>query len=618
MSHKTIALFLKADESEKNAIHKNINAEFLCLKSDYWYFWEYSDNAMNGQFRRDDFERNLTKYFDFDFEKVTFRYVGSNEYEGEDDDKYSSTTYVIEVNNQLFETINKRLEEDEKIDTFEWKKFEEIENSKPEWKESQLYLIDNAISGKALPSPPKFDNDFLTTVEQIQDAKDQGNLVIFVGSGISKNSGVPMWGELIDELKELIPADERETDYLVIPQLFHNEVGESQYHKVIQNILKHKRVKPDKKLHGSILALNPGHIITTNYDDLIEQAIEENTESINYSFIREDKDLPFAVSPNFLLKMHGDFERKNIVLKEDDYLHYQDNFPLIENFVKGIFSSKLILFIGFSYSDVNLKYIVERVRNVLQKNYQPAYLFDTNKRGKISNQKREYYKKRGVHIINSNSQIEKYLRGKDVYHYIENNDKKKSEHRGQIVYNFLHFIKHYNRSTERVKSLHIIDKMYNALKIYDELPSIPPKFLSKIEPFSLGEKGAEQAEYENWGCHFKTKNERIISLLKKVKIKEGEILFENTTTKSSITSTVNNVEEKLKYIFTKLMSSGVKCIQRKDDNLSGNHYKINLKSSDKCTCPKCRFNRLEIHNLLEDLNVTNIPAIKNIKCKSAL
>jgi len=609
MSYVSIALLRWADKKDESKEHDNEKAKFLVIKEEKWKFWECHQNAIGASFKRDWFEKQLVKYFELEFHEADFTFIESKRYEGKENP--ASTAYVIDVTPEILDAINKKV--NQQPNKYFWKNFIEIEKLKTDWKLSQKFLIENAIKGKALPSPPEFDNDFLTTIEQIQDAKDKGNLVIFVGAGISKNCGVPLWGELIEELKKLIPQDERETDQLIIPQLFYNEVGDNQYHKSIQKILLHKRVKLDKVLHRSILTLKPNHIITTNYDNLIEQAIEHDTGSINYSLICEDKDLPFSDSPNFLVKMHGDFEKKNIVLKEDDYHQYSFNFPLIENFIKGVFSSKLVLFIGFSYSDPNLKYIVERVRNVLQKNYQPAFVFDTNPSSRISKQKMEYYKKKGVHIVNYVKDIEQYLKGRGLNETIDFKD----NDRGQKTFNFLHFIHNYNRFTERSKNLHIIDQMYNALMKFEELPSIPPKFIEKLQPFSLGEKKEEQAEYDSLGFHLKTKNETIIKLLKKIEVKDDKVIFKEAQFEKEISKKVWSAKDKLKFIFQKLNASGIVCIQRKDDNLSGNHHRIDFHTKENCNCSNCRFKRLEIHQLLENLNTQTFPEMVNDECRSS-
>lgn len=44
-----------------------------------------------------------------------------------------------------------------------------------------------------------------SNILHIQEASKQSKLVIFVGAGVSANSGVPMWNELIHELKNELP-----------------------------------------------------------------------------------------------------------------------------------------------------------------------------------------------------------------------------------------------------------------------------------------------------------------------------------------------------------------------------------------------------------------------------
>ena len=90
-------------------------------------------------------------------------------------------------------------------------------------------------------------------------------------------------------------------------------------------------------------------IITTNYDHLIEQSAEDN--GVFLQVISQDIDLPYRKAGKELIKMHGDFEHDNFVLKEDDYLHYHKNFKLIENYVKSLIGTKTILFIGYSLND---------------------------------------------------------------------------------------------------------------------------------------------------------------------------------------------------------------------------------------------------------------------------
>lgn len=160
---------------------------------------------------------------------------------------------------------------------------------------------------------------------------------------MSNNSGVPTWVKLISAMKDGCGAN-NETDDLKIAQLYKDARGDKEYMDKVKEILKYNKVTPNA-IHKSILDLKPCHIITTNYDNLIEQEIEK--ESKQFDIVKGDDDMPNMSYPNSLIKMHGDFDRNNIVLTESDYYNYARNFPLIRSFVLSLFASKLVVFIGF-------------------------------------------------------------------------------------------------------------------------------------------------------------------------------------------------------------------------------------------------------------------------------
>ena len=115
----------------------------------------------------------------------------------------------------------------------------------------------------------------ISNILRIQEASKQDKLVIFVGAGVSTNSGVPMWSKLIESLKDDLPESlKRETDDLKIAQLYKDSRGYKEYIEKIKETLMYGRISPNP-IHYAILDLNPCHIITTNYDDLIEQAVTQ-------------------------------------------------------------------------------------------------------------------------------------------------------------------------------------------------------------------------------------------------------------------------------------------------------------------------------------------------------
>ncbi|AFT76817.1 hypothetical protein AMBLS11_01115 [Alteromonas macleodii str. 'Black Sea 11'] len=217
-------------------------------------------------------------------------------------------------------------------------------------------------------------------IKNIQQANEDDRLAIFVGAGISKSSdtdymNLPLWSELITELKSDLEITE-ELDHLKLAQLYYLEFGEQTYNQTLKKYFP-EDIAPSS-LHSAILKVNPRVIMTTNWDGIIESAIEH--EGYLYDTIRTDKDLVSSTSQNKFIKIHGDFKSHNIVFKEDDYLNYSKNFPLIENYIKSIFSTHTVLFLGYSYNDINLKHVMKWIQSH-SSSAPPMYLinFRTNK-----------------------------------------------------------------------------------------------------------------------------------------------------------------------------------------------------------------------------------------------
>ena len=246
----------------------------------------------------------------------------------------------------------------------------------------------------------------ITHLLRLQEASNQGKLVVFVGAGVSANSGVPNWANLIKSFKDELPDNiGKETDYLKVAQIYKNTRDKKDYITKIREVLKDGNVAYNP-IHNAILQLNPNHIITTNYDNLIEQSIQANYKQ--YDIIRKDSDLPDYRYPNKVVKMHGDFSADNIVLAEEDYYNYGRNFPLIRSFVTSMFTTNVVLFIGFSFDDLNLKVILNEIKTILDENMKRVYLLTDEH---VDKEMHEYYEKKGINVVsvtNPDEYLNKY------------------------------------------------------------------------------------------------------------------------------------------------------------------------------------------------------------------
>lgn len=238
----------------------------------------------------------------------------------------------------------------------------------------------------------------------ISEACLNKQLVIFVGAGASISSGMPSWNQAIAQISACLQIDANDlsfNDFLRIPQYYYNARGKKEYTQLIHKIFYYKKNLDPSAIHDLIIQFGTQTIVTTNYDHLIELSAERNSEMIKV--ISKDSDLPYRKSERELIKIHGDFENDNFVLKEDDYLNYSQNFKLIENYIKSIIGTKVILFVGYSFSDPDVKQIFTWAKNILHGDFQPAYLIDSN--SEYDKNVEDYYKNFGINILYSSVQL---------------------------------------------------------------------------------------------------------------------------------------------------------------------------------------------------------------------
>ncbi len=273
--------------------------------------------------------------------------------------------------------------------------------------------------------------ELLNLINLLRDESDKDKLVVFVGAGVSCNvPGMPNWNDLIVKMAEAIgyskctecrhewKCDDKDKcltkddfsadDYLKIPQYVYNQDKDT-YNRIIRENISNQKVS-DAPLSKAIFDLKPSHIITTNYDTLIESSESEYCDQ--YGVIIYDKDLLNAEKKKYIIKMHGDVsDLDTIVLKEQDYLNFSQTHVLIELFVKALLTDHTFLFLGYSLNDYNVKlilswinYIRSQNEKVLSKNIGYIVLDEEE----VDKNKMHYFSQHNIAVINIHdlSQIE--------------------------------------------------------------------------------------------------------------------------------------------------------------------------------------------------------------------
>lgn len=239
----------------------------------------------------------------------------------------------------------------------------------------------------------------------IKEAENKNRLVIFVGAGTSISAGIPSWSQAIDEiLEKMDDSIKNSEDFLKVPQYYYNEYGKNNYVALMREIFKYKKNLCPQNIHKKILDFRAKYIITTNYDTLLEQSAEDNYQVVDV--ISHDKDLSYGIAEKKIIKMHGDFEHDNFVLKEDDYLRYSETFRLIETYVKSLISGNVILFLGYSFNDPDLKQIFSWVKEIIGNDKPQSYIINIDEDFSLA--KYSYFQNFGIKILYASKKIPQF------------------------------------------------------------------------------------------------------------------------------------------------------------------------------------------------------------------
>lgn len=328
-------------------------------------------------------------------------------------------------------------------------------------------------------------------ITDIKKASDRERLVIFIGAGVSVNSGYRLWDSLIglfnEELRYSSKASQFSTDEMLkIPQYYYNENTE-RYLEIIKREYG-KLPNQTNAIVDELLQLNPAHIITTNFDLLIEKSLEENHVYGNtvhgslekYSIIRNDDDFVNAGKNHYLIKMHGDVKSlDSLVLKEEDYLQYSSSHTLIETFIKSLFVNYTFLFIGYGLGDYNIKLIMSWVDGVLDNqrkckdNNRFSYYFINSDSKPLNNYEKDYYRRKNIFVIESSEVPSNFCTA--IY---DKKDVLFEDDRGNNLLRTCKYIKH-GRSNDLLE-------IKNDLSIFDKLECITAEELMfKLETYSV-------------------------------------------------------------------------------------------------------------------------------------
>lgn len=215
-----------------------------------------------------------------------------------------------------------------------------------------------------------------TFIRKYTQAIREGNAGIFAGAGLSRASGYVDWKNLLRPLAKEVELDiEKEKDLLSVAQYYRNESGTRG--GINQEILNAFNAEVSENENVEIISRLPiSTYWTTNYDKLIEKELEKKNRKADVKMDSDQLSTVLRDRDAVVYKMHGDVDHPaHAVLTKDDYVLYDKKRPLFRTILKGDLISKKLLFIGFSFEDPNLDYILGQIHSLLDENVADHYCF---------------------------------------------------------------------------------------------------------------------------------------------------------------------------------------------------------------------------------------------------
>jgi SIR2-like domain len=233
--------------------------------------------------------------------------------------------------------------------------------------------------------------------KKLVEAVKTERLIPFVGAGISAQSGFPFpsWRELLTRLKETaleqggISANEgaeieslfERGQYLMAAEELRFRLPVDEYESFLLDQFDPVDVLP-AEVHRQLFRISPPLIVSTNYDRLLEDAFASRYE--RSPMVYTYKDAAFVQrllqSGNrsgrpAIFKIHGSIaDVEGIILSERDYRKLLYESPGYRLVLSALFLTHVVVFLGFSFGDPELRLLLEQHRESLKHRGQPDYI----------------------------------------------------------------------------------------------------------------------------------------------------------------------------------------------------------------------------------------------------
>lgn len=215
-------------------------------------------------------------------------------------------------------------------------------------------------------------------MDQLLQAYRSKRLILFVGAGVSMGLGLPSWRQLVEHMAKELGYDPD------IYRTFGSDLTLAEFYRITKGQIGPLRSWMDRewhspstdisrsRIHELIATSNFDLIYTTNYDRWIERAFDHYKRP--YTKIASVGDLmSVATEKTQIVKFHGDFDDDtSIVLDETSYFERLEFESPLDIKLRSDVLGRSVLFIGYSLTDINIRYLFFRLANLWKKSSRGA------------------------------------------------------------------------------------------------------------------------------------------------------------------------------------------------------------------------------------------------------
>lgn len=251
-------------------------------------------------------------------------------------------------------------------------------------------------------------------MEALRVLMKQDDTVLFIGSGISRWSGLPTWGGMIDQLEQyvhknggsvtLLRAEVARGDLLQAASYGFDQLSAHQIGEFVRQATRMGVAKPHD-IHRHIVSLGPRSFITTNYDALIEDALKLwhpdrfVRSAITNRHLTECAEIIGSRAKDFVFKPHGDVsDSQSIILTREQYrqlLPGGEKSNALEA-LKMLLATRPVVYLGFGLRDPDFVYLRDLLANTFKGGTRDHYAIMADVEGGEVTYWRKNY---GIHLV---------------------------------------------------------------------------------------------------------------------------------------------------------------------------------------------------------------------------